>query len=149
MTTSKADEQAERRRVLMHDARLREQGSTFFVQTHSDVGGRFAAVGAATVIGTTAVPTYPAASTPFQSDPVGPEPPLGYRIDELEPSAPPSLAQATGEPIERAPSVSSLAEVERRDVGSPLSLGDPTGGVPAQPRQQQRGVGSPPSYRRY
>jgi hypothetical protein len=40
--------------------------------------GRFAQVGAATVIGSTAVPQYPQASAPFQRDPVPDEPPLGF-----------------------------------------------------------------------
>jgi hypothetical protein len=56
----------------------------------SERTGRFAQVGAATVIDSTATPQYPQASAPFQCDPVPKEEPLGYRIDampELEQSS--------------------------------------------------------------
>ena len=68
-------EQAERRRVLAQDASLREQTGTFMSHTHSDAGGRFSAVGAANVVGSTQFPQYPAAG-PHQSDPCELEPPL-------------------------------------------------------------------------
>jgi hypothetical protein len=84
---SSQEEQAERRRVLANDARVREQTGTFMSHTHSDAGGRFAQVGAATVIGSTAIPQYPRASTPFQRDPVPNEPPLSaYDNPAFEPS---------------------------------------------------------------
>jgi len=85
---SHQEEQIERRRVLENDKRIREQGSTFLAHTHNDLaGGRFAAVGAATVIGSTAVPQYPQASTPFQRDPVPDEPPIGFENPVLDNSA--------------------------------------------------------------
>jgi hypothetical protein len=89
--TTKADEQRERAQVLANDASLRNSG-TYFSHTHSDAGGRFATVGAVTVVGQTPNP-YPALpdSSPWHgADPVPNEPPLGYRIDEY------SLAQDQG-----------------------------------------------------
>jgi hypothetical protein len=86
MSTSQQDEQRLRRTTLDHDRRLREeQGSTFLAQTHSEIGGRFAQVGAQTVVGAEPVPNYPAAAA-HQRDPCGIEPPLGYSVNELEPS---------------------------------------------------------------
>jgi hypothetical protein len=93
MTTSKAEEQAERRRVLQNDARVREQGATFMSHTHSDAGGRFAKIGAASVIGSTAVPQYPAASAAHQIQ-LPDEPPLGFDNPELEPPTMPSPVEA-------------------------------------------------------
>src|SRR6516162_9576287 len=74
MTTSDQEEQAERRRVLLQDADLRqqqqeqaqrEQVSTFFSHTHADEingGGRFAAVSPASIVGSEPAVKYPAAS---------------------------------------------------------------------------------------
>jgi hypothetical protein len=92
---------------------------------NSEIGGRFAQVGAQNVVGQEAVPNYPAASSPWQIQ-LPNEPPLGYRVNdltphELEPSialASPAEAQA-GEPAsDRVPS-DPLLDVEQRDVGSP------------------------------
>jgi hypothetical protein len=92
--------------------------------THDDIHqGRFAAIGPATVVGSTAFPNYPAAAQ-HQSDPCGPEPALRYPIDampDLEPSsllAPPE-AQATDPTSADAPST----PLGQRDVG-PLSQSD-------------------------
>jgi hypothetical protein len=117
------NEQRERRETLPNDQRgVREQGSTFLAHTNSDAGGRFATVGAATVIGSTAVPQYPQASAPFQRDPVPDEPPLGFDNPDLEP--PSSSAQATDPTSADAPSLTALDDVERADVG-PLSHDPP------------------------
>jgi hypothetical protein len=110
-------EQRERRQ-LANDASLRDSG-TFFSHTHSDAGGRFAAVGAATVIGSTAVPQYPAASSPVAFDPVPKEEPLGYCIDampELEPSSS-APVQATGPTLDGEPPSSPLGDAPRAGVG--------------------------------
>jgi hypothetical protein len=68
---------------------LRERGSTFHQHAQSAAndmsGGRFASLGAPHVTGSTPVPKYPAAGT-HQADPVGTEPPLGFSVNELEPS---------------------------------------------------------------
>src|SRR5215467_1684603 len=95
---SSQEEQAERRRVLAQDASLRQQqgGSAYIDHYMQEAGGRFSAHAAATVIGTTAIPQYPQASTPFQSDPVPDEPPLGFDNPALEPSSSATEAQATG-----------------------------------------------------
>jgi hypothetical protein len=111
MTTYDPEDQAERRSVLRNDARLRDQSrngdtSSYINHYSPEMGGRFSNVGAATVVGTTPNP-YPAASAPFQRDPVPDEPGLGYRIHDLNPHDPepfpPSAVQATDDPAD-APS---------------------------------------------
>jgi hypothetical protein len=132
MSPSEAEEQAERRRVMLQDADVRRQqgGSTYLDHTHDDTsGGRFAAIGTPYVVGSTPIPKYPElpADSPFHHDPVPPEPPLS--ADEnpaLNPSSPepfPSSVQETGEPTsDVAPSPTPLGDVQRTDVGSPSSL---------------------------
>jgi hypothetical protein len=116
---SSQEEQAERRRVLANDARVREQAGTFMSHTHTEIGGRYSNVGAQTIVGQTANP-YPAASAPFQCDPVPDEPSLGYSVEampEHEPLEPLSPAQGhSGDLTSDAPPGTS-----QRDVGSPLS----------------------------
>jgi hypothetical protein len=106
---------------MAQDASVHEQAGTFMSHAHSDAGGRFSSVGAATVIGSTAVPQYPQASTPFQCDPVPNEPPLGFDNPALEPSMSACPEAQAGEPAERAPSPDPLADVERGNIGSLLS----------------------------
>ena len=117
---SSQEEQAERRRVLANDQRVKEQSWTFLSHTHMDEGGRFAQVTTAQIVGADPIPNYPAAA-PHQRDPVPIEPPLGYCVNhltphELEPSFP--SVQATGPTPDDAPSPNSLGQ--RTDVG-PLS----------------------------
>jgi hypothetical protein len=94
-------DQEERRRVLANDASVRrqqrERGSTYLDHVEPSAGGRFAVIDQPTVVGSTAIPQYPQASTPFQRDPVPDEPPLGLDNPalELEPLGPPE-AQALG-----------------------------------------------------
>ena len=144
---SRQEEMLERRRTLENERRIREQTGTYLSHTHSDLGGRYAQIQPENVVGQSAVPQYPAASSSWQIQ-LPDEPPLGYRIDDLNPSDPvePSsfTQQATGEPAD--------ATVER--VGSPLSQssGDPTPGshLPTGPARMTRDVGSSPvPYRRY
>ena len=136
-------EQDERKRVLDNKV---QQGSTFHQHAQADADiprGRFSAVTSATVVGSTAVPQYPAAAA-HQADPCGPEPSLGYRIDELEPAP---AVQATDPTSADAP---STPLGQRADVGS-LSSGDPGDGVVSQPSKHApgRAPGSPvPTYRR-
>src|SRR5262249_18386405 len=100
-------DRAERRAVQRNDQRVREQaqqGSTFkaFADADTSVPGRFESISAAHVIGSTEIPKSPAASTPFQRDPVPDEPPLAaYENPALEnptgvPSVPPSVATGGG-----------------------------------------------------
>jgi hypothetical protein len=138
---SKHEEMAERRRVLANDARVREQqreqGSTYLDQYHSDLGGRYVQIQPENVIGSTAIPQYPQASTPFQRDPVPPENPLGYRIDELE--------RGSFSPAQKAPEL------------RPEVQGETSAPVPDVPSSKplvgdvERGTGARPSrtYRRY
>jgi hypothetical protein len=143
---SSEEDQRVRRETLRNDQRVREQqrSSTFFHQTHiDDAGGRFAAVNAATVVGSNpeVASAYPAASAAHQTE-LPPEMPLGYRIDELEPSSS-AVAQALGDAV--APS--APLDVE---PASPLSLaGDPTSEVLTHRISQPQGrVGPPVPYRR-
>ena len=125
MTTDDPESQSERRRVLRNDARVRVQSrngetSAYIDHAHSELGGRFAVTDHQTITGVVspAPPPLPASSPWAGADPVGIEPPLGYRIDDLspfypEPSSLPSPAQTTDDPA-GAPS----------SGGSPAPSGD-------------------------
>jgi hypothetical protein len=136
---SSQEEQAERRRVMQNDARVREQSeeerrrtfapnqslpnqaSTFYQHAQADAAtprGRFSAVTAATVVGATAVTNYPAAAS-HQRDPVGQEPSLGYRTDELEPSM--AFVEAQDGGPAAAPLVSKRAGPSLSQAGDPTS----------------------------
>jgi hypothetical protein len=107
-------------RTFAQDQSLPNQASTFQQHAQADANnprGRYelAQVTTATVIGSKpeVASAYPAAA-PHQHDPCGLEPPLGYRIDELEPSMAfveiqagepadaPSSSVSPGLPVERA-----------------------------------------------
>ena len=77
---SSQEEQAERRRVLANDARVREQSGTFFSHTHMDEGGRFAQVSNAQIVGADPIPAASAAHQIQLPD----EPPLGLDNPALE-----------------------------------------------------------------
>jgi hypothetical protein len=108
MLTDQA-EQAEKRRTLLNDARVREQqqqASSLLDHARAAAddlsGGRFAGVNPATVVGSTPVPKYPAAAA-HQFDPCGTEPPLGVRIDAMpgdESSTLLAVVEATGGPAD-------------------------------------------------
>jgi hypothetical protein len=134
MTTYDPEDHAERRRVLANDARVRDQSrngdtSSYLNHYSPEMGGRFSNVGAATVVGTTPNPYPPLPeNSPWRRDPVPDEPPLGYRIDSLDPSLDPgpASAQATDDPA-HAPSSGSLVQqpsgdsVSERAGSSPFS----------------------------
>ena len=88
--------QAEKRRIIREQ---QQQGATFHQHAQAQADemsqGRFAATGTPIVTGATPVPKYPAAGA-HQADPVGTEPPLGFSVNDLEPSAGLSAAEATG-----------------------------------------------------
>src|SRR5215472_2256845 len=118
---SSQEDQTERRRVLANDARVREQGSTYLAHTTNDTGGRFAQIGAATIVGADPIPKYPAASSPWAGpDLVGPEPPLAYENPALEPQTLSPLVEAqASEPMSDACAPSQMpSEAVRADVGS-------------------------------
>jgi hypothetical protein len=142
MTTEAQREQAERRRVFENDQRLRNQqgGSAYIDHYMQEAGGRFSAHAAAHVVGSTAVPIYPAAAA-HQSDPVGLEPPLGFDNPELE--LRPEVQGNSGD----ADAPSTPCGVE---PAPPSSSGDPAGvHFPSPPGTSSSDVnaGSPP-YRR-
>jgi len=80
-------DQEERKRVLDNDRRVREQTGTYLSHTHSDLGGRWAAIQRETVVGrpsTNEPPPLPPTSPWAGPDPVPDEPALGYPIDQVE-----------------------------------------------------------------
>jgi hypothetical protein len=111
--------QAERRRVLEND-RLAREGSTYHnhaVSSANDLmGGRFGVDSKSVVIGSSPI-SYPRIpSGPWSgADIVPPEQPLGYAIDQQEP---------TGEIWEQAASSAPTARVTGDDADAPTSLGD-------------------------
>jgi hypothetical protein len=90
-------DQAERRRVLLNDAKVREQQQTgtYLSHTHSDLGGRYAIVSPQIVVGAEPHINYPACS-PALAVQLPPEPPLGFDNPALEPASLASPAQAPG-----------------------------------------------------
>ena len=128
MSTSAQEEQAERRRVFAQDQSVPRQGTTFHQHAQADADiprGRFSAIANAQVVGATAVPNYPAASA-HQADPCGTEPPLGYRIDELEPLELTTEAQATGDAVVAPSSTTPLVDDVERAASSLSSQPNPT-----------------------
>jgi hypothetical protein len=111
--------QAEREQVLRNDARVRS-GSTFLDHTHSEEGGRFAKP--QTVIGATPTVQYPMAAPNWSVDPVGPEPSLGFSVDQHE---------AVGEFGEVQASIQELGDGEAVAQSSPLAAADVPSEVPA------------------
>lgn len=85
---NKADEisQAEKRRIMLEERGLRTYHGHATASADEDRGGRFAVRSPATVIGTSPVsyPRQPEGS-PWACDPVPPERPLGYSVNDLEP----------------------------------------------------------------
>ena len=150
MTTEAQREQAERREVLRNDQRVREQGATYFSHTHSDLGGRFAlAQDREQIVGESPAPQYPAlpASSPWAGpDLVGPEPPLGYSVNALEPSAVSTSPAEPGPAFADAP-FAVIPDEQLADVGPSFS-DDPASGEPspASPRGHRVAAGSSPPH---
>ena len=122
MSPSAADEQRERRETLENDRRVREQqarGSTYLDHHHAELGGRFGAVETETITGRLSPqpPPLPASSPWAGPDMVPPEPPLGYSVNDLEPSSPVGV---TGPASGDAPSAVVPVPVDepRADAGS-------------------------------
>jgi hypothetical protein len=79
--------QAERRQVLANDVRVRREGTTYhkLAQAEQEIGGRFAVNRPKPQItGTSAsqVPPQPDGS-PWRTDPVPDEEPLGFSVEEM------------------------------------------------------------------
>ena len=105
--------QSERRRVMANDRKVRETATYHSVAqsvVDDERGGRYATEGGKqTVIGSSpiAYPQQPSTS-PWHSDPIGTEPPLGYSVEEMEP---------VGEPHERTASATSSSVTTRAQAG--------------------------------
>jgi hypothetical protein len=139
-------DQAERNRVLENDRRVMEQreqerrvfaddqslprpGTTYnqFAQSDADIPrGRFTEHERSTVVGAQPTINYPAAAA-HQHDPVGQEPALGYRIDEMPALDEPSTVLLSS-PVEQTCPMSdaSLSPLQREDVGPFSSHPAPT-----------------------
>jgi hypothetical protein len=126
MTTSKQNDDKERRESLENDRKVREQqGGTFFQHAVSsaddEAGGRFARVNPTMVVGSTPGPSYPQlpASSPWAHDYVPNEEPLGYSVNDLEHAT--GFASAPAAQVGPAPDAPPLVDSgEQRGVG-PLS----------------------------
>jgi hypothetical protein len=99
MTTDK-EEQEERRRTVLNDARVRaQQGGTTFSSfadafANEDRQGRYQTVNKATVIGADAIPKYEGAPN-WANDPVGMEPPFPLDVSEQQPTGEPHEVRAS------------------------------------------------------
>jgi len=101
MTTDQ-EEQAEKRRVMLQDAGVRQQQQTSTFHQHAQAQadeisqGRYRATGVPRVVGSTPTPAsqYPAASAAHQTE-LPPEGPLGYRVDAM-----PGLESSMAPPVE-------------------------------------------------
>ena len=125
-------DQAERRRVLDNDRRVREQSGTMHAHAIADAQqprGRFSAVETSYVVGSKPTISYPAASAAHQTE-LPPEPSLGYSVDALEPS------ELAGAQVQTEPTSAQSP----RDVGSLSSSGPATGetAFPPQPGSPDR-----------
>jgi hypothetical protein len=121
---SRQQDQQERLEVIENDKRLRgsssgssarEGSSTFFSQTHNEVGGRYAAISSPQIVGSTALPKYEGAPN-WANDGVPNEPPLGFDNPALNPSAelePPAALATTNPGREVNTSVSHVASIDR------------------------------------
>ena len=128
MTTDQ-EEQAEKRRVVLQDADVRNQsrnGNTGTFLSHAQAaandtgGGRFAALGNPTVVGASEATRYPAASAAHQTE-LPPEPSLGFSVDEM-PELEPSAVSVSLPAVEQ---LGDPAAAPSSDVGSPAT---PSGG---------------------
>src|SRR5215469_12863552 len=123
------EEQAEKRRVMLQDADVRNRSrngdtGTYLSHTHiDDAGGRFAAVNAAKIVGQlpTIAASYPAASAAHQTE-LPPEPSLGFSINEM-PGLESSMATSSSSSVEVT---GDPADAPLSDDGSPAT---PSGGL--------------------
>ena len=78
--------QAERRRVLANDRKVSTYRDAAQASIDDLCGGRYGAIGKPTVTGASPIsyPRQPEGS-PWASDPIGDEPPLGVDINAIEP----------------------------------------------------------------
>jgi hypothetical protein len=118
---SRHEEQNDRLEVLENEKRLRASTLSQFAQSEAaEARGRFTAHEQSTVVGGSAIPKYPAAY--LNHDPVPQEPSVGYRINDLNPTDPPTepsdLASAVPPPsVEQG----NVGDPALSPVGSPIS----------------------------
>ena len=132
---------AERCAVVENDRRVR-RGGTYHDIASSEAAvprGRFTAHERSTVTGATPASRYPTlpASSPWASEPVGQEPPLGFSVDEMIPA---------GEPHE------VMASLAKQQGGEGINPSASSPGAPPSGDEQRVGAGpiqtSAPSARR-
>ena len=118
-----ADEisQAEKRRIMAEERRMRTYHGHAQANIDEDRGGRYGAVGSSTtVVGSNPIsyPRQPAGS-PWAKDECPPEPPLGFSVDAMEPVGEPHqrTASATSSPVTaRAQAGDDVRRVRRRGI---------------------------------
>ena len=106
-----ADEisQAERRRIMADERRMRTYHGQAASSVNDERGGRYAGSGSKqTVVGSSPIgyPQQPE-NSPWRSDPCPPEPPLGFSVEEMEP---------VGEIFERASATDGTSVIEENPV---------------------------------
>jgi hypothetical protein len=96
--------QAERRRILDNDRKASTYSRIAQSEAEDLAGGRYAAMGKPSVTGTTPAIRYPVQppNSPWASDLLGPEPPLGIDINAMQPVGEPHEVKAS-ERTEPAP----------------------------------------------
>jgi len=129
MTSSKEQEQADRRRLAGSTTSItNDNPATTYHQLSglgdTSLGGRFAAGG--DVSGTEEVVRYPRlpSTSPWASDPVGVEPPTNYRIDDLEPTGEFHELAASGPPFPEA--TDTPAPTTSDGAGAALQVASPS-----------------------
>ncbi len=127
---------AERLAAHRNDERVRRGGTyhDFAASEAGVIGGRFAAREKSTVTGSSGSAQYPAqpATSHWHHDPVGPEPALGFSVEDMIPAGgPPEVA-------------ASLGEAKSGDVGVlPPDVTD--GALPGDARRRGAGSDRPPA----
>jgi len=135
-----ADEisQREKREVMFGDS-LSQRASA---AAELEKVGRFAPVRPQLVVGADPGPQYPSAAYPFQCDPTGIEPPLGFSVDDQVPVGEPhdieKAAQILSEQTSASPAPSwadagASGAVDRVSLGSVDPAPD---GIPIKPRRR-------------
>jgi hypothetical protein len=132
MVTEHQREQIEREETLRNDLDVKrqqeQQSNTMHGRAVAEASldlGRFTAVNSATVVGSEPAVRYPAAAA-HQADPCGTEPPLGFSVNDLEPSMAVPPVVEDGAPAGATASLENLppSQGEVSDAGAPSSIKD-------------------------
>src|SRR5215831_20291940 len=121
--TMDENSQAERRRIMLEERRLRTYHGQAQASMNDERGGRYAHSGNSTTVTGASPVSYPAqpAGSPCHHDPLPTEPPLGYSVDEQEPVGEVFERGSTSTPVSEGPAMSAHADDAgvRRAASSP------------------------------